>query len=122
MKKTRGVLISAIIIIVILLIAFILIKNPFSENAGIKNVTIKNFEFSTSVLNVKVGTTVVWENQDSFLHDITSDAREGSEVGQLFDIDLESGMSGEYIFIEEGEYAYHCDIHPTMKAKIIVSK
>jgi plastocyanin len=121
--KKRGMIIPVIIVIVVIaLIAFILIKSPFSNNTKLTTVTISDFKFVPSTLNVKIGTTITWNNDDSTLHDITNDAEAGVEAGSIFDIDLEPGMSGEYTFTEAGEYNYHCDIHPSMKGKIVVTE
>jgi len=83
-------------------------------------VTIQNFAFNPATLTIKAGTTVIWENKDSTTHDVTNDAKGTVAEGQLFDIDMEPGQSGNHTFAEAGEYPYHCNIHPSMTGKIVV--
>jgi len=77
------------------------------------SVEIKNFAFNPSEISIDKGTSVTWTNKDSVTHDITIDSG-------LFDHDLNPGESFSFIFNEPGTYDYHCDIHPSMKGKIIV--
>ncbi len=80
-------------------------------------VTISNSRFDNVELRVAPGTTVTFVNTDPFAHTITS--RDDSAV------DFDSGEFGqdetfEFTFDEPGEYAYFCQIHPTMRAVVIV--
>jgi plastocyanin len=82
--------------------------------ASTNEVTIQNFSFSPATLTIKVGEAVTWTNQDSVEHSATAD--DGSfDTGSLA-----TGQSGSFTFTTPGTYAYHCGIHPTMKAEIIV--
>lgn len=77
-------------------------------------VTISNFTFSPAVLNVPVGTTVTWVNQDDTAHTVTSvDKKFGSQG-------LDTGDMFSYKFATPGTYSYFCSIHPQMVGKIIV--
>jgi plastocyanin len=79
-------------------------------------VTIAGFAFSPTPLNVTAGTTVTWTNQDNTTHTATSDD------GKTFDCKpISSGTSMSFTFTTPGTYDYHCAIHPTMKARIVVS-
>jgi plastocyanin len=78
-------------------------------------VLIKNFAFSPSSLTVSVGTTVTWTNQDSASHTVTSDS--GSELNSAT---LSTGQSFSHTFTQAGTFAYHCTIHPFMKATVTV--
>ena len=73
------------------------------------------FAFSPSGLTIKKGDSVVWTNQDSVGHTVTSDS--GSELDSEL---LSTGESYSYKFANAGIYEYHCTPHPSMKAKIIV--
>jgi plastocyanin len=77
-------------------------------------ITIKNFSFSPSPLNIKVGTTVIWTNQDNVLHHIKSATFESGDLGQ--------GQSFQFTFTAVGTYDYICKIHTSMKGQIIVSQ
>lgn len=80
-----------------------------------QHITIQNSSFNPAEITVKVGTTVVWTNQDSAQHDITSDS--GLVLKSQL---LKKGESFSYGFSKEGEYFYHCSIHPNMQGKIMV--
>jgi plastocyanin len=85
-----------------------------STSAGAMAVTIKNFAFSPDSLEVPVGTTVTWTNQDSAAHTVTAD--DGSfDSGQLA-----TGATFSQTFATAGTYAYHCANHPKMTATIVV--
>jgi plastocyanin len=77
------------------------------------SVTIMNFSFNPKSLTVKVGTKVTWTNQDSVTHTVTAD--QGA-----FNSTVPSGNSFSFTFTKAGTYAYHCMIHPSMTATIVV--
>jgi plastocyanin len=82
------------------------------------SVNIMNFKFDPTPLTIPVGTTVVWTNQDSAPHTATSDP------GSAFTFDtgmLQKGQSGKITFTTVGTFAYHCTVHPTMHAMVIVT-
>jgi len=77
-------------------------------------VTVKDFSFQPENLQVSVGTTVTWTNRDSATH--TASADDG-----LFDTkSMQPGTSHTFTFERAGTFTYHCNIHPTMTAQIIV--
>ncbi len=57
-------------------------------------------------LTVKVGTTVVWTNQDSIAHSVISDDYKSFDSGIL-----QKGQSFSYISTTPGEFKYYCAIH-----------
>lgn len=90
-------------------------NTPPASTAGTYNVEIKNFAFSPTSLTIKKGDSVVWTNQDSANHKLASDT--GSEIESS---SLANGETYSHAFENTGTYDYHCSIHPSMKAKIIV--
>ena len=78
------------------------------------SVTIANFAFSPPTLMVKTGTKMTWTNKDSTTHTVTADQ------GAFNSGDLAPGNSFSFTFTKAGSYAYHCMIHPFMKATIVV--
>jgi plastocyanin len=82
--------------------------------AGANAVSIQNYAFSPSTLTVSAGTTITWTNQDSVSHTITSDS------GAFDSGSIASGNTNSYTINTPGTYSYHCSIHPSMKASIIV--
>lgn len=79
------------------------------------NIEIKSFAFSPNELTIRSGEKIVWTNQDSAPHTITSDL--GNELTSKR---LNKGESFSYTFNNAGIYEYHCELHKTMKAKVIV--
>lgn len=84
------------------------------QNSAKNAVTIQNMAFSPASLTVKVGDQVTWTNQDSVGHSATAD-------DSSFDTGiLGQGESKIITFSKAGTYAYHCSVHPSMKATITV--
>ena len=78
------------------------------------NVEISGFAFVPSTLTVAVGTTVTWTNNDSASHTVTSN-------DNLFNSGtLAKGATFSHTFNQKGTFQYHCSIHPSMTAKVIV--
>ena len=73
-----------------------------------------NFAFSPAKLTIPVGTTVIWKNMTAAPHTVTSDD------GKTFNGMLPTGGTFSFTFTQTGTFAYHCNIHPYMKAMIIV--
>jgi len=73
-------------------------------------------DYSVNVLDVAVGDTVRWTNDDPAIqHTATS-------VDGLFDSGLlASGGTFDFTFTEPGEYEFFCTPHPWMRAKVIVT-
>jgi len=74
-----------------------------------------SYGFNPAVLAVKVGTTITWKNMSSAPHTVTSDD------GQTFDSgNVAVGGSFHFTFTTVGTFSYHCNIHPYMRATMIV--
>jgi plastocyanin len=79
-----------------------------------ERVAIADFAFDPPSLEVPVGTTVTWSNQDDAPHTATADDG-GFDTGRL-----DQGQSASQTFDEPGSFAYHCEFHPDMTATIVV--
>ena len=91
--------------------------------------TLADKAFSPNPVDVKIGDTITWVNEDSVFHTVVSgNPSSGGETGKVFD----SGLSGptalttkgktfSHTFTEKGEFPYFCQLHPTMTGKVIVS-
>jgi plastocyanin len=89
---------------------------PTSAPAGTEvKVQIADFAFNPSTLEIKVGTTVTWTNEDSATHTVTADD------GSFTSGSLKQGQSFSFTFTQAGTYAYHCGVHASMKATITVT-
>jgi plastocyanin len=89
---------------------------PAAHAHATVNVTVQNFAFSPPTVTVAPGTTVVWTNKDSVNHTVTSDTGAWSDSGSLA-----TNRTFSHTFAKAGTYPYHCAIHPSMTAKVIVS-
>jgi amicyanin len=80
-------------------------------------VTIQNFAFHPATLNVKVGTTVTFVQEDSIPHTTT-----GSGASSFINSPtLQKGQTYKVIFSKAGTYPYICSIHPYMHGTVVVS-
>ena len=77
-------------------------------------VTIQNFAFGPASLSVAVGSSVTWTNSDSAAHTATADD------GSFDSGTIAAGATFSQTFDSAGTFAYHCKIHPNMKATIEV--
>jgi plastocyanin len=77
-------------------------------------VDIAGFAFSPQSITVAVGDTVTWSNSDAQNHTATAD--DGSfDTGTV-----SSGSPKSVTFSTAGTFAYHCKIHPSMTATVVV--
>ena len=84
--------------------------------------------FVPKLVNIQLGidNRVVWENIDDTAHTVTADA--GQEYkdpysGQFGSVGVvKPGEKYEFLFTQDVEIAYHCEPHPWMKGKVIVTK
>ena len=90
--------------------------------------TLTDTAYSPNPIQAKVGQTVVWTNDDSVFHTVTSGTVGAADVGKAFDSGLAGptaltakGKTFEYKFDAAGEFPYHCTLHPAMVGKVVVS-
>jgi plastocyanin len=85
------------------------------DPATTTKVGIVNFAFTPAALTVKVGTTVVWTNNDAIAHTVnfTTDGI-NSKV-------LNKNDEFTHTFSTPGTYAYICSIHPFMHGSVTVT-
>jgi plastocyanin len=86
-----------------------------SDVAEEESVSIAGFAFGPDTLEISVGTTVTWTNEDSAPHTATADD------GTFDSGRLDTGDTYSYTFDTPGTYTYTCSFHPNMTATIIVS-
>ena len=77
-------------------------------------VHIKNFAFVPATLTVAAGTVVTFVNDDLEPHTATA-------VDKSFDSEaLDTHESWKHAFLTPGTFAYFCELHPMMKATLLV--
>ena len=77
-------------------------------------VKIAAFKFSPSTLTVTPGTKITVSNDDNTAHTATADDGSSFDTGNI-----DPGASGTITVAKAGNFAYHCSIHPFMKATIV---
>ena len=78
-------------------------------------VDIRDLAFGPAVLEVAVGDTIVWSNHDLFPHTSTVDGAAGWNTGPI-----PADSSRSVVARRPGTFDYICQLHPTMRGKVIV--
>ena len=89
-------------------------SSPSVQGGLNATVRIENFAFGPGNLQVPIGATVTWTNNDSATHDATA------SNGDWQTERLSRGDGDALTFDSAGEYNYYCSIHPSMKARLVV--
>jgi plastocyanin len=84
--------------------------------------------YNPNPIEVNIGQTVLWTNDDFSFHTVTSGKVGDTNSGSVFDSGLagptalaSTGKTYEYTFESAGEYPYYCTLHPGMVGKVIVN-
>jgi plastocyanin len=89
--------------------------SPSVSVATSQRVKIVDFAFKPRAVTIAKGTKVVWTNKGAVTH--TSTSNKGVWDSGL----IAPGDTFSRVFKKAGTFKYHCTIHPTMTAKIVVS-
>ncbi len=85
-----------------------------APEANAEAIAIAGRRFSPATIDVAVGTTVTWTNNDAVPHTVTADdAAFASDT-------LSSGTQFSHTFDVAGTFTYHCSIHSTMIGTVTV--
>ena len=91
------------------------------EGSGIPGCDEANECFLPHEVSIAIGGTVVWNNEDTAAHTVTSGSPSEGPDG-LFDSSiLMAGNTFSHTFDEPGNYDYFCIVHPWMTGKVQVS-
>ena len=77
-------------------------------------ISIANMAFAIANTTVAKGTAITWTNTDNMTHTVTADDNSFSSG------DLAKGDTYTHTFNAAGTVAYHCKVHPGMKASVVV--
>ena len=86
--------------------------------------TLGDKAYEPNPLRIKVGSTVVWTNNDNIIHIVTSGTPNAANVGEAFDsgltafITLAKTYSNK--FTNTGDFTYFCRVHPTMIERLLL--
>ena len=100
------------------------IASACSGDESSADITIKQFAFSPSQIQVSAGSRVQWRNGDTFRHTVTSGSTSGPEnvPDSRFDEDLpDRGSAANVTFNEPGTFTYYCRQHNAMNGTVVVT-
>jgi len=76
-------------------------------------IVIAQMQFMPVSLDVRIGDTVIWINNDMVDHDITSDKKDF-----FYSDTIHAGKIWKMVVKDSA--GYHCSIHPTMQGRLIL--
>lgn len=76
--------------------------------------------FDPAVIQIKSGTTVVWQNNDETIHTVTAGNLEKGATGEFDSGMISAGENYEYTFTTPGKTDYFCIVHPWMQGSVDV--
>jgi plastocyanin len=82
-----------------------------------RTVLIQNFSFKPAHITIERGTRVRWINKDSTAHTATANNGRSFDSGRLG-----PGQKYSHTFKSAGKKSYHCEIHPDMRASVVVKR
>jgi plastocyanin len=85
---------------------------PLMQTTQTQTISITNQSFEPAEIKIKVGTEVIFKNNDSQAHTVTSKSFDSGKIDPNKEYKLP--------FTQKGTFDYYCSIHPTIKGKIIV--
>jgi len=93
---------------------------PEADGVATDTVEVRNIAFEPADIEVEVGTTVTWVNEDIVNHTVTSGP--AGEPDGMFDEPLSSGGDDATItFDDAGTFDYYCDLHRNMIGSVTVT-
>jgi plastocyanin len=82
--------------------------------------------FVPKLVNIQLGIDnhVIWTNDDDTAHTVTPDHRIADSYSGEFGSPgvIKAGETYEFLFTEANEIEYHCEPHPWMKGKLVITK
>lgn len=79
-----------------------------------QTIVIDMMKFNPDLVEVKVNQSITWMNNDLVPHTVTADS------GEFKSGVINPGKHWKYKPKKKGSIAYHCSLHPTMKAVLNV--
>ena len=77
-------------------------------------VSISQMRFNAPTVTIKAGGSVTWTNNEGAPHTVTADD------GSFGSSRLGAGDTFSHTFNEPGRYTYYCQVHPMMRATVVV--
>jgi plastocyanin len=82
---------------------------------GETRIAIDNFTFKPAAITVRVGTRIVWENNDDIPHSLVE------TQGKFHSPALDTEDKFGFTFDQAGTFEYFCGLHPHMTGKVVVT-
>jgi plastocyanin len=82
---------------------------------GETRVAIDNFTFKPASITVRVGTRIVWQNDDDIPHSLVE------TQGKFHSPALDTEDRFGFTFAAPGTFEYFCGLHPHMTGKVVVT-
>jgi len=114
-----GGIVSVSILASFVLVMILALISPVERNASAATtyiVYMDGLTFKPETISVQVGDTVVWTNNDTFLHTTTADG------GAWDSGDMSQGDTFPFTFTAPGTYSYRCSFHASMTGTVIVEQ
>ncbi|MEK6865773.1 MAG: plastocyanin/azurin family copper-binding protein [Thermoproteota archaeon] len=92
------------------------VKVAIPQGAGIQQ--IGQIYYDPEVIQVTVGTTVIWENIDNAMHTVTSGNPQEGPNGTFDSGMVAAGDSFKFTFNSPGKEDYFCMVHPWMTGSV----
>lgn len=104
-------------------------RGSVESPASPSTITIKLIAFQPTQVEIPVGETVTWRQDDVATHTVTSGQVEtsGGTVtampdGRFDSGDIVSGQNFQFTFPEPGQFAFYCAIHPATMTGVVTVK
>ena len=81
---------------------------------SVLTIHIKNFKFNPTPAKIHAGDRVTFVNDDDEAHTATADDKSFDSEG------LDTSGAWQHVFTKPGTVSYFCELHPYMKAAIVV--
>lgn len=89
-------------------------EDTAAGNGQVVKAGMRNLAFVPARIEITVGTTVEWTNNDPLQHSVTAD--DNSFASPL----INTGATWRHTFTRPGTYTFHCTPHPFMKGTVVV--
>lgn len=129
----QSVRLVAPLLVLVLSVACSQSSGDTGEESGDASVSLENIKFQPRDIELQVGDTLSWTNEDTVEHTVTSGQPQeqgvpgvsentDAEPDGLFDHAMPPGETFSFTFDEAGTYDYFCNIHPGMTATVSVDR
>jgi plastocyanin len=114
--RTAGIILTILMLTAVGVAGSSSTPRPLAADKHKSSVSIKGMAFDPNRVDVKVGDTVEWTNEDDRDHTVV--AKDGSFKSDK----LGRGDTFAFKFKKAGKFPYACSYHPRMKGVVVVGE